>query len=128
MELSVVEQRYHAVLEVLHSRVPVAEVEAVICQLRTAHPKWGPRRLLHELGQCLLVRCRRGRRCIGCWCVISWSPPGRARRREDYRQWERPAPMQLRQLDIMGSVRLADGRDDWAPVGGPPAMRVGSGW
>src|SRR3712207_3101871 len=93
VELSVVEQRYHAVLEVLHSRVPVtevaerygvsrksvhawvrryeefglagladrshrphsqprqvcAEVEAAICQLRTAHPRWGPRRLVHEL-------------------------------------------------------------------------------
>src|SRR5918912_1286637 len=95
VELSVVEQRYHAVLEVLVSRVPVsevadrygvsrksvhawvrryeefglagladrshrphsqprqvpAEVEAEICRLRTAHPKWGPRRIRFELGR-----------------------------------------------------------------------------
>src|SRR5690348_481317 len=95
VELSIVEQRYHAVLEVLVSRLPVtevadrygvsrksvhawvrryeefglagladrshrphsqprqvpAEVEAEICRLRTAHPRWGPRRLVHELNR-----------------------------------------------------------------------------
>ena len=28
-----------------------AEIEALICQLRGAHPRWGPRRLLFELGK-----------------------------------------------------------------------------
>jgi transposase len=28
-----------------------AQVEALICQLRGAHPRWGPRRLLFELGK-----------------------------------------------------------------------------
>jgi hypothetical protein len=32
----------------------------------------------------------------------------RKRRREDYRRWERPKPMQLWQLDIMGSVMITD--------------------
>jgi hypothetical protein len=32
----------------------------------------------------------------------------RKRRREDYRRWERPGPMQLWQLDIMGSVMITD--------------------
>src|SRR5690349_19712291 len=94
VELSVMEQRYHAVMEVV-SGAPVAEVarrygvsrqavhgwldrygreglaglaghshrpahqprqldakiEALICQLRRAHPRWGPRRLLFELGK-----------------------------------------------------------------------------
>ena len=89
VELSVMEQRYHAVMEVV-SGAPVSEVarrygvsrqavhgwlgryerdgltgladhshrprlsapaagcgiEALICQLRGAHPRWGPRRLL----------------------------------------------------------------------------------
>jgi transposase InsO family protein len=35
----------------------------------------------------------------------------RKRRREDYQRWERPAAMQLWQLDIMGSVFLASGRE-----------------
>ena len=94
VELSVMEQRYHAVMEVI-SGAPVAEVgrrygvsrravhgwlgryereglagladhshrpahqprqldagiEALICQLRGSHPRWGPRRLLFELGK-----------------------------------------------------------------------------
>jgi transposase InsO family protein len=159
VELSVVEQRYHAVLEVLVSRVPVTEVadrygvsrksvhawvrryeqsglagladrshrphsqprqvpaavEAAICRLRTAHPKWGPRRIRFELGRDggagpgpvpsrstvyrVLVRNH----------FVTARP--RKRRREDYQRWERPAPMQLWQLDVMGSVRLADGRE-----------------
>jgi transposase len=28
-----------------------AGIEALICQLRTAHPRWGPRRLVYELGK-----------------------------------------------------------------------------
>jgi transposase len=95
VELSVVEQRYHAVMEVLAGRVPVSEVaerygvsrqsvhtwvrrylddglaglsgrshrpgyqprqiapeiEARVCQLRRDHPRWGPRRIVHELGR-----------------------------------------------------------------------------
>jgi transposase len=27
------------------------ETEALVCQLRRAHPRWGPRRLHYELGQ-----------------------------------------------------------------------------
>jgi transposase InsO family protein len=35
----------------------------------------------------------------------------RRRRREDYRRWERPAVMQLWQMDVMGRVHLADGQE-----------------
>jgi transposase len=92
VELSVMEQRYHAVMEVIsgapvtevarrygvsrqavhgwlsryesdglagladHSHRPAhqpwqldTEIEALICQWRGAHPRWGPRRLLFEL-------------------------------------------------------------------------------
>ena len=41
-----------------HSHRPVhqprqlgAEIEALICQWRSGHPRWGPRRLLFELGK-----------------------------------------------------------------------------
>jgi transposase len=95
VELSVVEQRYHAVMEVLAGGVPVSEVaerygvsrksvhawlnryqaeglpglsdrsyrphahplqlaadlEARLVEMRRAHPRWGPRRLLFELAQ-----------------------------------------------------------------------------
>ncbi len=157
VELSVVEQRYHAVMEVLAagaSKVDVAarygvsrqsvhewvrryqtdglagladrshrprrhpaqmsaEVEAAVCELRRVHPRWGQRRLRHELGRngCpgpvpseasiyrLLVR--RG--------LIEVK--ARRRRREDYKRWERPGPMQLWQLDIMGGFFLTSGAE-----------------
>jgi transposase len=94
VELSVVEQRYRAVLDVAagatvtevadrfgvsrqsvhawvrryeqgglgglmdRSRRPAssplqvsAEVEAAVCELRREHPRWGPLRLVHELGR-----------------------------------------------------------------------------
>jgi hypothetical protein len=35
----------------------------------------------------------------------------RKRRREDFKRWERTGPMHLWQLDIMGSVLLADGKE-----------------
>jgi transposase InsO family protein len=89
------------------------EVEAAVCELRRVHPRWGQRRLRHELGRngCpgpvpseasiyrLLVR--RG--------LIE--PKRRRRRRADYRRWERPGPMQLWQLDVMGGVFLTSGAE-----------------
>ena len=103
VELSVVEQRYRAVLEAAagvsvtevaerygesrqsvhawirrydegglgglmdRSRRPgscphqvSAEVEAVVCELRREHPRWGPLRLAHALAKTGVARCRRG--------------------------------------------------------------------
>ncbi|SCE96011.1 Transposase InsO and inactivated derivatives [Micromonospora echinospora] len=89
-----------------------AATEALVCELRRDHPRWGPRRLRFEAG-------RRG----------VTPPPARAtvyrilrrnnlvlavprkRRREDYRRWERPEPMELWQMDIVGGVLLADGTE-----------------
>jgi transposase InsO family protein len=155
VELSVMEQRYHAVMEVV-SGAPVTEVarrygvsrqavhswlgkyrkagvagladhshrphyqprqldagiEAMICQLRSAHPRWGPRRLQYELGKAGIapvpsrstvyrVLVRRG--------LVAARK--RKRRRQDYKRWQREAPMQLWQLDITGSVFLTDGTE-----------------
>jgi transposase InsO family protein len=88
------------------------EVETAVCELRREHPRWGPRRLAHELGRAgmepvpsrmtvyrILVR-------HGLVEVRK-----RGRRREDYTRWERDAPMALWQLDIVGGVFLADGRE-----------------
>jgi transposase-like protein len=156
VELSVVEQRYRAVLEV-RAGLPVTEVaerfgvsrqavhrwlrwyadegldgladrshrphghpaqvspevEAAICELRRSHPRWGQRRLHHELG-------RRG--CPGPIPSLSTihrilvrhgliEPVPRRRRREDYRRWQRSRPMELWQVDIVGGVMLADGTE-----------------
>src|ERR1700751_694366 len=141
-ELSVTEQRYRAVLEVL-AGVPVTEVadrygvsrqsvhawmrryrdegppgledrshkvhahpwqipagaEAAVCELRRAHRRWGPKRLVFGMGRRGLVRNR----------LIEPGP--RRRRRQDYTRWERSVPMQLWQLDVTASAFLADGTE-----------------
>jgi transposase len=155
VELSVMEQRYHAVMEVV-SGAPVAEVarrygvsrqavhgwlgryerdgltgladhshrpryqprqleagiEALVCQLRGAHPRWGPRRLLFELGKAK-VSPLPSRSTIYRVLVRHGLVPARKRkrRRQDYKRWQREEPMQLWQLDVTGSVFLADGTE-----------------
>jgi len=88
------------------------EVEALICQLRRAHPRWGPRRLVFELGKAgvdpVPSRSTVYRVLVRHQLVQARK---RRRRREDYVRWERPASMQLWQLDITGSVFLVDGTE-----------------
>jgi transposase InsO family protein len=88
-----------------------AELEAVVCELRRAHPKWGALRILHELMRApappepLPSRSTVNRILVCHGLVI-----GRARRRQrsDYVRWQRPAAMQLWQIDIVYGPRLVD--------------------
>jgi transposase InsO family protein len=88
------------------------EVEARIVELRTEHPGWGPRTLVHRLfvegfdpvpGRTSIYRClvRHG--------LIT--PQARRRTRADYKRWERSRAMDLWQLDVLGGVRLEDGSE-----------------
>jgi transposase InsO family protein len=155
VELSVVEQRYRAVLAVLAGesvtevaaqvgvsrqtlqrwlaryrdeglgglvdrshrpefcphQAPV-EVEAAVCELRREHPRWGPRRLAHELGRQAMAPVPSAStvyRILVRHGLVD--AKARGRRREDYKRWERDAPMALWQLDIVGGVFLADGAE-----------------
>src|SRR5215471_5109527 len=88
-----------------------AEVEALICELRRAHLRWGPRRLVFEMD-------RRGYPGVSRSTVYRVlvrhqliQPVSRRRRRDQYIRWERPAPMQLWQLDVTASLFLASGRE-----------------
>jgi hypothetical protein len=85
------------------------EIEARVCELRRTHPRWGPRRLVHELRRLgvdpLPSRSTVYRVLVRHSLVSAIS---RKRRREDYRRWERSGPMQLWQLDVMGSVFIKD--------------------
>jgi transposase len=87
-----------------------ADIEALICQLRGAHPRWGPRRLAFELGKAN-VRPVPSRSTIYRVLVRHHlvAARKRKRRRQDYKRWQREAPMQLWQLDVTGSVFLTDG-------------------
>src|SRR5258708_4191469 len=155
VELSVMEQRYHAVMEVIsgapvtevarrygvtrqavhlwlgkyqreglagltdHSHRPrfqprqlSADIEAMICQLRGRHPRWGPRRLQFELGKANVTPVP-SRSTVYRVLVRHGLVPARKRkrRRQDYKRWQREQPMQLWQMDITGSVFLTDGTE-----------------
>ncbi|EFE68899.1 integrase [Streptomyces viridosporus ATCC 14672] len=153
VELSVVEQRYRAVLAVLagatvtevsaslgvsrqtvsgwksryeasglagladRSRRPAscphrasAEVEAAVCELRRKHPRWGPRRIAFVLERSGAVSPVPSRMTVYRILVRHGlvEPGLRRRKRSDYRRWQRDAPMQLWQMDIVGGVMLVD--------------------
>jgi transposase InsO family protein len=91
-------------------RIP-AEIEELICELRRGHPKWGPRRLVFEMG-------RRGHGTVTRSTVYRAlvrngliEPTSRRRRRKDYRRWERGTAMELWQLDMTASAFLTDGTE-----------------
>ncbi len=83
----------------------------MICELRRGHPKWGPRRLVFEMG-------RRGHGQVTRSTVYRTlvrnglvEPKSRRRRRKDYRRWERSTPIELWQLDVTASAFLTDGTE-----------------
>jgi transposase len=87
-----------------------AEVEAVICDLRGSHRRWGSRRLVFELGK----RGHPVSRSTVYRVLVRHQllqPVPRRRRRDQYRRWERSAAMELWQMDVTASLFLADGRE-----------------
>jgi transposase InsO family protein len=87
------------------------EVETAICEMRRTHPKWGPRRLVFEMdrrGHGTVTRSTVYRVLVRNGLI---EPKSRKRRRQDYKRWERPVPMQLWQLDVTASAFLASGKE-----------------
>jgi hypothetical protein len=88
-----------------------AEVEAVVCELRRDHPRWGALRILHELmrgptpPQSLPSRATINRILLRHGLAVGRP---RRRKRSEYVRWERPAAMQLWQIDIVGGLLLVD--------------------
>lgn len=85
-------------------------VEVLVLEMRRAHPGWGPRRLLYELGRAGVdpLPSRSGiYRALKRAGVID--PNARKRRAEKFKRWERGGPMELWQMDVVGGVLLADG-------------------
>lgn len=88
-----------------------AEMEAEICELRRRHLRWGARRIAHELSV-------RGLESAPSRATVHrvLSRNGLVRAQEQqhprkYRRWQREAPMHLWQMDLVGGVPLADGRE-----------------
>ena len=89
-----------------------AVVEATVVAMRRAHPGWGPDRIRWQLGRDGVVPVP-GRSSVYRALVRHGlvDATKRRRRREDYRRWERGRSMELWQMDVMGRVHLADGRE-----------------
>jgi transposase InsO family protein len=88
-----------------------AEIEALICQLRRAHPRWGARRIRYELDrrdvQTMPSRATVHRVLTRNGLV----DPQAQQHKRQYKRWSRAAPMHLWQIDIVGGLPLADGRE-----------------
>ena len=87
------------------------EVEAAVCELRRAHPRWGARRIEFELGRSgcpgrVPTRMTVYRILVRHGLI---APVKRGRSRKDYKRWQREEPMQLWQMDIVGGVWLPGG-------------------
>ena len=88
-----------------------AEIESAICELRRAHKRWGPKRLVFEMGRRGLGTVTRSTvyRVLVRNGLIE--PKSRRRRRQDYTRWERQVAMELWQLDVTASAFLAGRRE-----------------
>jgi transposase InsO family protein len=84
-----------------------------VCELRCAHPKWGAQRIVHELMRSpappepVPSRATVHRILVRHGLVVERA---RRRKRSEYVRWQRPAAMQLWQLDIVYGPRLVDTR------------------
>jgi len=82
-------------------------VEVAVCEMRRGNPRWGPRRIAHELAPHLGEQAPSRSTVARILHRNGLVEPRRRRKlRSDYRRWERPEPMQLWQLDIVGGIAL----------------------
>jgi transposase InsO family protein len=89
------------------------EAEVVVAEMRRQHPRWGAKRIRLELlrrpPDGLAVPSERTiNRIFARQGLVV--PRPRKRPRDSYRRWQRPGPMQLWQIDIVGGVMIADER------------------
>lgn len=108
--------RSHRPVHCPHQLSPA--VEAMVLEMRRAHPYWGARRIAFELGRKRVELAPSESavyRCLVRAAVID--PISRQRRRETWKRWERGAPMELWQLDLVHGFLLADGTSAKALTG-----------
>jgi transposase InsO family protein len=92
------------------SRLP-AETEALVCELRRAHPRWGARRIAFEAAQRGVERAPSRATVHRVLARNGMVVPQAQRHKRKYKRWQRETPMALWQLDLVGGIYLADGRE-----------------
>jgi transposase InsO family protein len=95
-----------------------AEVEAALLELRRSRPYWGAKRLVFELAKRhvspLPSESAAYRALVRAQMI---DPNLRDRRSRKWKRWERAAPMELWQMDVVGGFPLADGTSAKALTG-----------
>ena len=98
-----------------------AEVEAAVLELRRSRPYWGPRRLVFELAKRnvapLPSESAVYRALVRAGMI---DPATRDRRSRKWKRWERGAPMELWQMDVVVGSR-------WLMAPEPAAMCMSTG-
>jgi transposase InsO family protein len=95
-----------------------AAVEAALLELRRSRMYWGPRRLVFELAKRRVMpvplESAAYRALVRAGMI---DPRARDRRSRKWKRWERGAPMELWQMDVVGGFPLADGTSAKALTG-----------
>ncbi len=95
-----------------------AVVEAAVVELRRSRPYWGPRRLVFELAKRKVAPVPSESAVYRALLRAGMIDPTlRDRRSRKWKRWERGAPMELWQMDIVGGFPLADGSSAKALTG-----------
>ena len=86
------------------------EIEVLVLEMRRAHPYWGARRIAFELARKQIQPTPSESGVYRSLVRAAFIDPiTRRRRRETWKRWERGAPMELWQLDVVHGFGLADG-------------------
>jgi transposase InsO family protein len=91
------------------ARLP-AGVEALVCELPRARPRWGARRIAFEVAQRGVTPAPSRATVHRVLVRNAMVTPQAQRHKRKYRRWQRETPMALWQLDLVGGIYLADGR------------------
>jgi transposase len=87
-----------------------ASAEVRVAEMRRTHPRWGAKRIRMELlrgrADVEVPSERTINRILARQGLLVERP--RKRSRESYRRWERPGPMQLWGIDIVGGVMIVN--------------------
>lgn len=88
-----------------------ADVEALICEMRRHHRRWGARRICFELAT-VLGRRSPSRATVHRVLVRNGLVNHQEQQHKRiYKRWQREAPMHLWQLDLVGGLFLVGGRE-----------------
>jgi transposase InsO family protein len=82
-----------------------------VCELRRAHPRWGARRIAYEMAQRGAAGAPSRATVHRVLVRNAMVAPQAQQHKRKYRRWQRETPMALWQLDLVGGIYLADGRE-----------------